>query len=38
MDYTAELDRLIEAPVYVTDLFPEQVPACYGERFWKVEK
>lgn len=38
MDYTAELDRLIEAPVYVIDLFPEQVPACYGERFWKVEK
>lgn len=38
MDYTAELDRLIEAPVYVIDFFPEQVPACYGERFWKVEE
>ena len=38
MDDTAELDRLIEAPVYVIDFFPEQVPACYGERFWKVEK
>lgn len=38
MDYTAELDRLIEALVYVIDLFPEQVPVRYGERFWKVEK
>ena len=38
MDYMAQLDRLIEAPVYVIDLLPEQVPASRGRAWRKAEK
>ena len=38
MDYFAELDRLIECPVYVIDYLPGPVPASRGRHYWKVEK
>lgn len=38
MDYFAELDRLIEGPVYVIDYLPGPVPASRGRHYWKVEK
>ena len=38
MDYLAELDRLIEGPVYVIDYLPGPVPASRGRHYWKVEK
>ena len=38
MDYFAELDRLIEGPVYVIDFLPGPVPASRGRHYWKVEK
>lgn len=38
MDYFAELDRLIEGPVYVIDYLPGPVPASCGRHYWKVEK
>lgn len=38
MDYFAELDRLIEGPVYVIDFLPGPVPASRLYSRWKVEK
>ena len=38
MDYMAQLDRLIEAPVYVIDFLPEPVPASRGRVWRKAEK
>lgn len=35
MDYFAELDRLIEGPVYVIDYLPGPVPASRGRHYWK---
>lgn len=38
MDYYAELDRLIECPVYVIDLLPAAVPDSHAGFYGKAER